>query len=385
MGEVLKAFFQLKITKVGIATAALFQLVFSVVWMTGYDGVNERSSQLRIAVVNEDAGFGAALAASLKEQLPFTIIEEGSESEAHSQLEQREVQMVVLIPAGFSEAVSSLESKGEITYAINESNAMTVKNVMSGVAQQITTTANQIAAQNGVGNTLKSMQVPDSQAEVLATSLTSRIEGSYEFSNPVPDMANQMVPMMMVLASYVGSMLLGMNLEQASAALASRFSKWQRFGARQLINIGTAVIVSLFGVSLVTMLGGPTAHSFFALWGFQALFLFAFMTMAQIFVLLLGAAGMVFNIILLSAQLVSSGAMVPREMLSGFYQGLGDVLPATYAVEGLMDLLFGGSSSAGPALALTVSVAVYLGVSIAATAVRQGRALPERRSGLAAE
>ncbi|MEK3733060.1 MULTISPECIES: YhgE/Pip domain-containing protein [Paenibacillus] len=378
MGGVVKDFFKQKTTIIGIATAALFQLIFSVVWMTGYSGVNERTSQLQIAVVNEDAGFGAVLAASLHEQLPFTVIKPGSLTEARDQLEQREVQMVVHIPADFSEAVSSTESKGMITYAMNESNVVTIKNAMASVAQQITATANQLAAQHGVQQTLASMQIAEPQAEALAAGLTSRIEGSYEISNPVPDMADQMVPMMMVLASYVGSMLLGMNLEQSSAALTSRHSKWQRFTARQLINVGTAVIVGLFGVTLVTLLGSSTEHSFLSLWGFQTLFLFAFMTLAQVFLLLFGTGGMVFNIMLLSAQLVSSGAMVPREMLSGFYQGLGDALPATYAVEGLMNLLFGGPSTTAPALALAASALVYLGIGIAVTAVRRGRALPER-------
>ncbi|MNC51780.1 hypothetical protein D3C75_1010860 [compost metagenome] len=52
---------------------------------------------------------------------------------------------------------------------------------------------------------------------------------------------------------------------------------------------------------------------------------------------------MLFNIAMLSLQLVTSGALVPRFLLNDFYRSFSEVLPATYAVEGLMSLQFGGS------------------------------------------
>jgi len=376
MGQVLNAFFALPMTKVGIATAVLFQLIFSVVWMTGYDGVNDHADQLRVAVVNEDAGFGAAVADALKTQLPFQVESVEGLADAQTRLNERDVQMVVHIPADFSAAASTPESRATLHYYINESNPVTIKNMMAGAASQVTTTVNAMAAQNGVKAALVQLQLPEAQAGALAEGLTTRVEGDVVYSNPVKSLASQMVPMMMVLASYVGSMLLAMNLEQSSLALASRFGKWQRFGARQLINVGTAIVVGLFGVSLVTLFGGSSAGVFFELWGFQSLFLFAFMSMAQIFLLLFGPSGMVFNIVLLSAQLVSSGAMVPRELLSDFYRSLGDVMPATYAVEGLMDLLFGGPSVAGVSVSLLIVIAVCLAASAAATAARRMKAAP---------
>jgi len=376
MGQVLKAFFAMPTTMVGIATAALFQLIFSVVWMTGYDGVNDHANQLRVAVVNEDAGFGAAVADALAKQLPFQVEAVSDLADAQTRLNERDVQMVVHIPGDFSAAASSPDARATLHYYINESNPATIKNMMASAASQVTTTVNAMAAANGVKAALVQMQLPEAQAGAMAEGLTTRVESNVVYSNPVASLASQMVPMMMVLASYVGSMLLAMNLEQSSMALASRYSKWRRFGARQLINAGTAVLVGLFGVALVTAFGGSPEGGFLQLWGFQTLFLFAFMSTAQIFVLLFGPSGMVFNIILLSAQLVSSGAMVPRELLSDFYRSLGDVMPATYAVEGLMDILFGGPSAAGVSLTLAVLTAVCLAVSAAAVAVRRSTPAP---------
>jgi uncharacterized phage infection (PIP) family protein YhgE len=91
------------------------------------------------------------------------------------------------------------------------------------------------------------------------------------------------------------------------------------------------------------------------------------------FLYLFGMAGMLFNIMLLSAQLVSSGTIVPRELLSDFYVGLGAVLPATYAVEGNMNLLFGGPGVGQEAAVLFLITAVAVMISAAAVAVKGSR------------
>lgn len=102
----------------------------------------------------------------------------------------------------------------------------------------------------------------------------------------------------------------------------------------------------------MALFGGDPVQGNMTMWLFQTLFVMTFMFVAQIFLLLFGPAGMLFNIILLSLQLVTSGAMVPRELLSNFYYSVSKVLPATYAVEGNMNLLFGGPGIGASAWAL---------------------------------
>jgi uncharacterized phage infection (PIP) family protein YhgE len=82
---------------------------------------------------------------------------------------------------------------------------------------------------------------------------------------------------------------------------------------------------------------------------------------------------MLFNIAMLSLQLVSSGAMVPRELLSGFYRSMSDYFPATYAVEGLMNILFGGPGSGSAAGVLVLMSAVVLAVTFVVAALRKER------------
>lgn len=368
----LLAFLKQPMTKVGIATALLFQVIFSVIWMTGYAGVTDHTKELIVTVVNEDPMMGALISKKLEDSLPFQVIQEPSLDEAKVQLDARDTHMIVHIPAAFSAQVQAATGElAQINYYINESNPLTIKNVMQSAAVSITATLNKEASSSGIQAAFSQAGIPAEQATAMSSAIAQRVEASFVFSHPVHGMNNQMVPMMLVLASYVGSMIMSMNMQQASLSIGSSFSKWHKFGARAMINTGAAVCIGLIGTSLLLLLGGQMESGFLAAWGFQSLFLLSFLFFSQIFLILFGNAGMLFNIIALSAQLVSSGAMVPRELLSGFYQGLGDWLPATYAVEGAMNILFGGAGTALPVYALLTITGITLIIGAAATAVRR--------------
>ncbi|KZE80428.1 ABC transporter [Paenibacillus elgii] len=375
MFQALRAYLKKPATIIGIVTAMMFQIIFSLVWMSGYQGVNENVKQLKIAVVNEDQGVGKRVEEQLVSSLPFRMISEPSLSRAQEKLNNREVQMVLHLPADFSKQLQAQGQKGRIDYYINESNPALIKSIMQGVANGVTATVGKEAAAMGMQAVLVQANMPAAQAQSVAQGISDKVQSNIESVNPVQGMHNQMVPMMMVLASYVGAMIMGMNIQQATAMLGPSFSRWSKFGARVIINVVSAVFIALIGSSLVVAMGGQTAAGFVSLWLFQTLFLMAFMFFSQMFLIVFGMAGMLFNIAMLSIQLVSSGAMVPRELLGGFYHTLSEYLPATYAVDGGMNVLFGGpsvSADAGALVAITLSCLV---VGLAATGLRrEGRA-----------
>lgn len=372
MFTALKAFLQKPTTIIGFVVAMMFQLIFSLVWMTGYDGVTDRVNQLKIVVVNEDSGIGKQVAANLQANLPFHVSDTSPLDEAQRQLDARSVQMVLRIPADFSKQLQTPGQKGELQYWINESNPALIKSIMQSAAAQVTATVNKEALGTTAQAVFTQMNVPAAQAQGLAQGMNEKVMSTLHYTNPVSGMANQMVPMMLVLASYVGSMLMAMNMQASADGIAS-LSKWRKFGVRIVLNVIAAIVIGLVGSSMVVALGGQAAKGFLALWSFQSLFLLCFMSFAQIFLLLFGNAGMLFNILVLSAQLVSSGAMVPRELLSGFYVELSRYLPATHAVEGGMNILFGGPSASGPAWALAALTGASLLAGCLAVAVRRER------------
>jgi len=373
MSQAFAAFFKRPTTWIGMMTAIMFQLIFSIIWMTGYSGVIENSKHLTIAVVNEDAGIGGQIGEKLSGSLPFQVVRVDSQDEALNKLDAREVQMVLHIPADFSQKLQTPGAVGELAYTINESNPSLVKSIMSGVSDTVTQTVNKEAVVSGAAAVLKQMQVPEAQAAGMAQGLAERVASKVTYTNPVDGMNNQMVPMMIVLASYVGAMIMAMNMEQSAMFVSGTVGKWQRLAVRSILNVVSAFIVALTGTSLVLALGGQAEHGFFTMWMFQTLFVMTFMFVSQIFVLLFGMAGMVFNIIMLSVQLVTSGALVPRQMLSDVYHTISDYLPATFAVEGSMNLLFGGPS-VGPAAASLIAImlaAIVIGA--AGVAARKDR------------
>ncbi|MEV5030515.1 YhgE/Pip domain-containing protein [Paenibacillus sp. LPE1-1-1.1] len=373
MKNALQAFMKRPTTWVGIITAIMFQVIFSVIWMTGYNGVTDRIDQLHIAVVNEDQQMGQQIASGLVQNLPFSMNQINAIDEAKQKLDERELQMIVWIPADFSQKTAAADGKASIQYLINESNPALIKSIMSGAAAQITAEVNKQAVTGGIQTVLGNMQLPAEQAGAAAQGLSERVTSEIQSTNVIQGMNNQMVPMMLVLASYVGAMIMGMNFEQSAMAISAGVSRWQRFAARSVLNVAAAVIVSLIGSSLLAAFGGQMAQGFLHIWLFQLLFVLTFIFVSQMFIYLFGMSGMLFNIMLLSAQLVTSGAIVPRELLSDFYVKLGDVLPATYAVEGTMNILFGGPAATADALTLSLIAIVAIAVSALAVAVkRQG-------------
>lgn len=371
MKNALQAFMKRPTTWVGIITAIMFQVIFSVIWMTGYNGVTDRIDKLHIAVVNEDQQMGAQIASGLVQNLPFSMNQINNIDEAKQQLDERELQMIVWIPADFSQNAAAADGTASIQYFINESNPALIKSIMSGAAAQITAEVNKQAVTGGIQTVLGNMKLPAEQAGAAAQGLSERVTSEIQSTNVIQGMNNQMVPMMLVLASYVGAMIMGMNFEQSAMAISATVSRWKRFAARSILNAAAGVVVSLVGSSLLAAFGGQMTQGFLHIWLFQLLFVLTFIFVSQMFIYLFGMSGMLFNIMLLSAQLVTSGAIVPRELLSDFYVKLGDILPATYAVEGSMNILFGGPAATADALTLSIIAIAAIAVSALAVAVKR--------------
>ncbi|WP_342415490.1 ABC transporter permease [Paenibacillus sp. FSL R10-2782] len=332
--------------KSALITALMFQVIFSLVWMTGYKNVSNNVHNLKIALVTE-SNAQKELATRLKSALPFSTVILDSRETAMKQLENRDIQMAAVFNADFTGQPLSSNKPATIEYFINESNPQMIKAIMEKTVATITDHTN-----------------------LEATATPPAVVSDLHYLHPVNGTHNQMLPMMMLLASFVGAMIMQLNMQQAAMTLSTRIGKWRLFGARTLINVAAAIVISAVGSTLVLALGGQNAGGFIALWLFQSLFLAAFMFYSQMFLIVFGMPGMLLNIISLSVQLVTSGATIPRELLSGFYHNISAFLPATYAVNGLMNLLFGGPSIGHATSILILFIVIYLGISTFAVMLR---------------
>lgn len=378
MKQALGAFLKQGTTKVGIITAIMFQLLFSLIWMTGYSGVSDNTKNLKIAIVNEDQGMGNTVASNLKANLPFQTEQIDSNDKAQEMLNNRQVQMVIHISSDFTNKLQTPGQTAPISYTINESNPSMMKPVMQAVAGNVTETVNKEAVAAGASAALTQLtpKLPAEQAGKIAQGLANKVTSDIQSTNKVKDMPNQMLPMMLVLASIVGTMIMGMNFSVSTNLVGASVSKMGKLAARFMLTVVAAVVVGLISATMVVALGGHVEKGFMALWSFESLFLLTFAFVAQMFLTLFGNAGMLFNIAMLSLQLVSSGAIVPRELLSNFYHSMSNAFPATYAVNGLMNILFGGPG-VGKEISLLLLIAVIaLAVDFVVVSIKKVKAVP---------
>lgn len=359
--RVIKSFFRQKETLLGISAAIAFQLIFVIVWLTGYDGVYERADQFKIGIINEDSVLGEKATNEMKDNTLFQITMFNELHEAKQELNERKINMLIHLPDKMTEHLEANEN-ARIYYYINQSGPTLTKQMMETAANKLNEQINQQVSETmnmQLAETIPQMIAAESTDEEVFEEIASQAIGlMQENTRILPVEANvmktnnkegfsvTMVPLLIVFASYIGSMLISQHLQFSEAKIEADYNRLALFSGRQIINVLLAIAISLLTVFLMYLFKIEIDHNFFALWGFQAILMFSFLALSQVFVMFFGNLGMVFNIALTAMQLVSSGAIVPRELLSSFYQALGSILPATYGVNSYFSLIYGGGNLA---------------------------------------
>lgn len=382
----LQALFRIRETYIGIIAAIAFQLIFFTVWMTAYDGVNERKENLSIGLISEDTTLGQDLGKQIDQLLPFDVQTFATIDNAKNVLNDRNINMIIQIPADFTSQIQEGKT-ANIIYWINQSNASLTKSLMEGVSNQLTEEINHKMYPLQKGEVIKAFsqqfeQIPLEQdmsiliKEAVVSTINSlqdkSIQSTIIKTNDVEGFAVNFVPLMVIISSFVGAMVMIMQHQQAAQLVARTVTKWKLFFVRQIINIGVAFLLPFVTIGLMKIFNISSEESLLTIYIFQSLMFWAFLCLAQVFVLLFGNLGMVFNILALSLQLVTSGVLVPRALLSDFYSKLAAFLPATYGADGYYTIIFGGSSESisNNISSLGIIIGVTLAISIGAVAVR---------------
>lgn len=377
-------FFKQKETLLGISAAIAFQLIFIIVWLTGYDGVNERTNQFTIGIVNEDSIVGEKITNELTDNTSFKITMFSELPQAKQELDSRNISMLIHMPATITEQLQANEH-AHIDYYINQSVPTLTKQIMETSANKLNEQVNEQIrhmTNTQLGETIPQLVVATSSSkemEVIVEEVAHQVVQLVQENTKVTPMkANvvktndkagfsvTMVPLLIVLASYIGAMLISQHLQFSAAKLRSEYSRAALFIGRQIINFIVAITIALLTVTLMYLFNIDMEHNFFTFWGFQAVLMFSFLALSQVFVMLFGNLGMIFNISLTAIQLVSSGAIVPRELLSPFYQELGNILPATYGVNSYFSLIYGGGNFTSDMTYLLIIISVLLLIAVIA-------------------
>lgn len=382
--KLLKDFFKQKETLLGISAAIAFQLIFVIVWLTGYEGVYERTDQFTIGIVNEDSGLGEQITNELKDNTLLQVTMFEDLNDAKQELDERNINMLVHLPEKMTEQLQAKEH-ARIDYYINQSVPTLTKQMMETTANKLNEQVNQQVSETinvQLLETIPQMIAAESTNKEIVEEVANQaiktmqenshhtpVQGTVIKTNDKEGFAVTMVPLLIVLASYIGAMLISQHLQFSETKLKSKYNRLALFSWRQIINILVAISISLLTVCLMYLFTIEMEHNFFVLWGFQATLMFSFLALSQVFVMLFGNLGMIFNIALTATQLVSSGAIVPRELLSSFYQGLGSILPATYGVNSYFSLIFGGGNLASDMKYLWIIIGSLIIIAVAGQTV----------------
>jgi putative membrane protein len=230
------------------------------------------------------------------------------------------------------------------------------------------------AQQLADGLTTGATQIPDdtdAQRTARADALSTPVAIDDEDVAPAASLGEGFAPLFIPLALFVGGLITWLLLRPLpTRALATPASGLRVALAGYLpsLVIGAGQVVLLLGVvglGLGLSIGHPVGTVAFLL-----LVAAAFLAVQQMLISVLGsAAGKVATIALLMLQITSASGTYPVETTPAFFQAIHPILPMTYAVEGLRDLITGT-----PDARLWIAVAYLVGLTVASLAVTAWKA-----------
>jgi len=353
--------------KAGIFMIVFYQIVMLTLFMSGYSAIPKNITNLTVAIVNEDQQSGTEFVQKLQEQLPFKVVTNESLEQAKTGLEDRDIHMIIRIPGDFTEKLSEQDGKAQLQYLINESNPTTITSSMKNVAAEITAQmAAQVQAQSFEG-VLSSMQVPAEQSKQIVESTMGKVSSDIVLSNPQPaGMQNQMAPMFITMALYVGAMIYAMQSIGGMKQLQGQMGKWRAFFAMRGTNLLVSILAPLVGISIYFMVQGYSLEVFMKMWMVHSLQLFVSIEFTSIFIMLLGQGGMLINMIFVLSQSIANGTSVSPEMMPGYFKFVSQITPMFYSTHLDYNILFGGGKTVEYAVGLAF---VGLGAFVINTAI----------------
>ncbi|MFP7471060.1 ABC transporter permease [Niallia taxi] len=358
------------------AIAAIFMGIFYAIamlgiFLPGYSAIPGNVDKLPIAIVNEDAGeYGAQIASQLEENLPFKEIETDlSNSQALEDLEKNDLALVVHIPETFSADLQKGEVSSSIDFTINEAGATTVSSTMNSVVTQINNQLSTQFSQQTAQGVLMNFNVPEDQAAELANKIETAYTGNVVSINEIPDgMNNNMLPMFLTMAGYVGAMIGAMQLVAAFKASRGKASKTRLFAYVQSTALLIAVVSSLVAAGIAYLVNQPSGDLFFGLLGQQILNYMVCFNFTAILIFLVGEGGMILNLPILLVQTLANGATIPRDMMYLPYEWMSHISPMYYSVQAYFANMYGSISPSPYIWSMAVIGAAAMLINIAIVA-----------------
>ncbi|MDT0161322.1 MULTISPECIES: YhgE/Pip domain-containing protein [Bacillus] len=360
------------------AIASIFMGIFYAaamlgIFLPGYSAIPGNVDQMPIAIVNEDAGaYGAQIAGQLQENLPFKEIETDiSNKQAIKDLNHNDLALVVRIPETFSADLQKGEGSTGIDFTINEASATTVSSTMKSVVGEINNQLRSQFSQQTAQGVLMNFNLPEDQAAEMAKKIETAYSGNVISINKIPaGMNNNMLPMFLTMAGYVGAMIGAMQLVAAFRESRGKASKTRLFLYVQLTALLIAVVSSAVAVGVAYLVNEPSGDLFFGMAGQQILNYMVCFNFTAVLIFLIGEGGMVLNLPILLMQTLANGATISREMMYAPFQWMSHISPMYYSVQAYMANMYSSISPSpylwsmaaigGAAMLINIAIVAFL-------------------------
>lgn len=184
------------------------------------------------------------------------------------------------------------------------------------------------------------------QRKANAAMMSDPVELERHLFGAVPNYGTGFAPYFVPLSLWVGAMVVFFIVPPVSdRAFQDDGPAWiaalSGFWAAAMLGISQAVLL----LAVLHYGLGLESHSTLALFAFAMLVSLVFIAMLQWLSTTFGLAGKFFAIVLLMLQLTSSAGTYPLETLPAFFRAVSPVLPMTYVVGGLREVISGGDWS----------------------------------------
>ncbi|MHA6530610.1 YhgE/Pip domain-containing protein [Paenibacillus sp. BAC0078] len=349
----MKSFFKNKAIASGLFMMVFYQIMMIGIFMSGYSAVPKNIDKLSVAIVNEDQQYGEKFVQQLGQELPFHVLTYNNLETAQKKLEDRDIYLIMHIPQDFTQKLSAQGQQVKLDYYINQSNPAATNSTVQNVASQLTAKISAELQTSSIEGVLQNMKMPAAQSKEVAAGIVDKVSSNVVITNPQPaGMHNQMAPMFLTMASYVGAMIYSMMSIGALNQLKGKLGKWKAFLSLQGVNVILSLTAPLFGLGIYFSIHSYSAGTFTHMWLLHALELFTAIQFTSIPCLLLGQGGMLLNLPLMLVQTIASGAVLPQVMMPGFFRAVSHASLMYYTVQLDYNTLFGGGQTAGLLLGL---------------------------------
>lgn len=211
-----------------------------------------------------------------------------------------------------------------------------------------------------------------SQRDAVSTAIGDPVEVDRTAITEASDYGAGLAPFFIPLAAWIGIYALFLIVKPLSRRALSAVQRPLRVTAAGWLTPGILGLIQMIAVFLIVKfaLGFIVANPLGTL-AFMVLVSLTFAAILLALNVLLGSVGQFIGLVLMVVQLVTAGGTFPWQTLPAPLAALHQVLPMSYAVDGLRQLLYGGTVAT--AVMDAGVLMLWLGVGLAAAALAATR------------